>query len=508
MILVTLVSATLGTMSCEQPSREELRPDLASSLRTHNTSPMAAVSVTWDETAKNQALADGHAVISKYQCTRCHEIDDNASPARPLFCTNCHQFLKGLDHDSQDWKKLTKKWGDGVMNRYQNNIQHLIDVPNLSGIGKRVRGDWLLTFLNEPFDLRPLVTESMIRHEMTADDIRKVVRYFAAIAKAPDPTSVSYVPPVLPARPSDEQIAEGRRLFADKTCATCHTFGNVDFGVTRAQLESNKALAHLAPNLRFVRDRSRPEALIDWILSPQKFDPKTTMPALPVSLYEAERIADFLYFGDPQVYARQESIEPQNPMILSRKVSYEEMKDRTLGKICVHCHMNDYEKDNGPGNKGGFGFGGDSLAMRTYESLVRGALVEASGTRVSVLVAQPGKSLPLILEVMLRRKMEAPRDQVAPFDDHERPHFPKWDDDDIGMPLGLPAMTDEEITILASWIAQGCEGPEKESGVRGVFDGYLVPDGPIAKNKGCEQREPESKRPEWALETEASAKVH
>ena len=101
---------------------------------------------------------------------------------------------------------------------------------------------------------------------------------------------------------------------------------------------------------------------------------------------------------------------------------------------------------------------------------------------------------------MLRRKMEAARDQVAPFDDHQLPHFPKWNDDDIGMPLGLPTMTDEEISILATWIAQGCEGPEKESGVRGVFDGYLVPDGPIAKNKGCEQREPESKRPQWAVE--------
>jgi hypothetical protein len=316
------------------------------------------------------------------------------------------------------------------------------------------------------------------------------------------------VPPELPARPSDEQIAEGRRLFIDKTCATCHTFGNVDFGVTPTQLESNKANAHLALNLRFVRDRSRPDVLVDWIMSPQKFDPKTTMPSLPVSRYEAERIADYLYFGDSGVRPRPRAIEPQMPMILDRKVSYEEMKERTLGHVCVHCHMNDYEKDDGPGNKGGFGFGGDSLAMRTYESLVRGAIDVDTGKRVSVLVAQPGKSLPVILEVMLRRKIEAARDQVAPFDDHELPHFPKWADDDIGMPLGLPAMTDEETSILATWIAQGCEGPEKETGVRGVFDGYLVPDGPIAKNKGCEQRDPELKRPQWAVESEASAKAH
>ena len=33
-------------------------------------------------------------------------------------------------------------------------------------------------------------------------------------------------------------------------------------------------------------------------------------------------------------------------------------------------------------------------------------------------------------------------------------------------------------------------------------DGYLVPDGPIAKNKGCELRPVEKKRPVWALASE------
>jgi hypothetical protein len=101
---------------------------------------------------------------------------------------------------------------------------------------------------------------------------------------------------------------------------------------------------------------------------------------------------------------------------------------------------------------------------------------------------------------MLRRKLEAPRDQVGPLADHALPHFPSGVP--VGMPLGLPSMTDEEVAILATWIAQGCVGPKEVTGQKGVFDGYLVPDGPIEKNQGCELRAPSSKRPDWAIETE------
>jgi hypothetical protein len=51
-------------------------------------------------------------------------------------------------------------------------------------------------------------------------------------------------------------------------------------------------------------------------------------------------------------------------------VSWAEVKESTLGRICVHCHMNDHERDNGPGNQGGYGWPGVGLRMRTYETLV------------------------------------------------------------------------------------------------------------------------------------------
>lgn len=44
--------------------------------------------------------------------------------------------------------------------------------------------------------------------------------------------------PVIPGMPSDEQLAEGRRLF-DETCSTCHSTGLVfKSGVTAAHADS------------------------------------------------------------------------------------------------------------------------------------------------------------------------------------------------------------------------------------------------------------------------------
>src|SRR5262249_14893398 len=116
--------------------------------------------------------------------------------------------------------------------------------------------------------------------------------------------------------------------------------------------------------------------------------------------------------------------------------------------------------------------------------------------RYSVLLPRKGETVAPILRAMLRRRVEEARDRVLPFDDRERPHYPSAPP---GMPLGLPSMSDEEIAILATWIAQGCKGPTEVTGKPGIDDGYLVPDGPTAKNEGCELRAPEAKRPAWAV---------
>ena len=455
--------------------------------------------VTWDPKTRDDAIAAGKAVLVKNECRRCHDIDDLPAPVRPNYCTSCHEFLTGLKPGDKQYEELKGRYGLDILQRYQKNIVHLIKVPSLTNVGKRVRADYIASFLAEPYDQRPTLEESMIRHNLSEADIHAVARYFAAVASAPDPFAADATPVDLGKRPEQQRIDKGKQLFLSKGCTACHTFGNLDTGIPRAALEGARTTNSLAPNLRYAKDRTRHDVIVAWIQNAAQITPGTLMPPSGLSKSEAEQVRDFLFFGDPEVRAMPPVLVPAAPKILDRPVPWEEMKARTIGKVCVHCHMNDYEKDTGPGNKGGFGYHGDGLAMRTYEALVNGSVGE-DGKRFSVLVPRKGETMAPILVAMLQRRVEEQRDHVHAFEDVERPAYPKYPPAMLGMPMGLPSMTDEELSILATWIAQGCKGPTTVWGKPGVNDGLLVPDGPLKKNEGCEQRGPERPRPKWAVD--------
>jgi cytochrome c2 len=468
----------------------------ASASASASAAPLVPT-VAWDPKVRAAVLAAGKAVLVKNECRRCHEIDDLPAPPRPNHCTSCHEFLTGLKPGERRYEEIAKRYGRPFIERYQRNIVHLIKVPSLTGLGRRVRADYIAKFLEQPFDQRPTLEESMIRHHLSKADIEAIARYFAAVADAPDPWGPGYKAPDVGKPPSKARLEQGKQLFLTVGCTACHTFGNVATGMTREALEGGRAVNELAPNLRFARERTRPDMIVAWIRDAPSILPATVMPPNALTAEEAAEVRDYLFFGDPKLHAAPPSYVIQPPKILSREVPYEEMKARTLGKVCVHCHMNDYEKDTGPGNKGGFGYHGIGLAMRTYEALVNGA-VGPDGKRYSVLVPRPGDKLPPVVAAMLQRRVEEQRDHVPSFDDYARPDYPAAPPAILGMPMGLPSMTDEEISILATWIAQGCKGPTKVWGEAGVSDGLLVRDGPLRKNQGCEQRPPEHPRPTWA----------
>lgn len=484
-----LASLTASALLAACTERPKPTPVASASAAAGVAPPARAV---WAPAERDEAIAAGRAVLEKHECTRCHKIDDLKEAARPLACTSCHVFLTGLRPGERQYKAIADKYGEDVMKRYQRNITHLVGSPDLTMIARRVRPSFLSAFLTEPFDLRPALDESMIRHALSPGDVKAVVRYFAARADAPDPATTPAAP--LPAA-EPAKVDAGRRLFLTRGCAACHTFGNLDTGTSPDALKKGGLAAALAPNLRFVRERVRADALVPWMLEPQKLAPGTLMPAMGLTPSDAEALSQFLLHGDPALLPPVEPVEPPPPKVLAEQVSWETVKEEVLGKVCVHCHMNDHEKDPGPGNKGGLGYAGIGLRMRTYEALVSGAL-GPDGKRWSVLEKRPGEASPRLVAAMLERRREEARDHVAALADRPRPAYPKT----LGMPLGLPSMTDREISLVATWIAQGCPGPRAVTGKPGVDDGYLVPDGPIKKNKGCEVRPPDSKRPTWAVD--------
>ncbi len=465
----------------------------------------------WTQTDRTAAIADGTAVIHEHQCTRCHTIDQQPGIGRPFDCVACHVFIKELTPDDRRYKSIAKKHGKDTIDRYIRNIQHELRIPDLSGIARRIRPEWTARFLPAPYDLRPVFDESMIRNQLTPGDVTKLIRYFAAVGDVPDPTAPGYTPTPPPPRPTAERIAQGKQAFIDRACTTCHEFGGVPLGdQSRAALLAAVKDAAFAPNLMYVRDRVRPEIVVDWIVDPKSVEAAATMPNFAVPRAEAEAIRDFLFYGDPGPAepARDARALLALPPAADHEVGWSEVKEKVLGHVCVHCHMNDHELDQGPGNRGGLGYPGIGLSFRTYERTVWGAFDVGrnayrpggrrssghNGRRYSVMETRPGDPMPRLLLVLVARRLENQRDDQPPLEHRALPGFGP---DVLGMPLGLPALTDEQIGIVRAWIEQGCPGPTEVTGKPGFTDGFLVPDGPIAKNQGCELRAPADPPPAW-----------
>lgn len=451
--------------------------------------------VRWEPAARERALAEGRAVIERLECTRCHVVDEVAAAGRSEHCVSCHVFLDGLPHDDRRWRTLTSRYGEDVMLRYQRNIEHYLAVPDLTGIARRLRPEFIRDYVAAPFDVRPTMEETMVRIRASDEELRAITRYFAAVAEVADPYAESPSAPAAPELARDEQrVARGRQLFQERGCNACHYVGNLRLGRTEAQIRGAGIPARLAPNLRFVRDRMHPDVVVDWIVDPQRIAPGTQMPNLHVRREDAELIRDFLWFADPELEPTPPKASFELPPPVDRPVSWEEVKERVLGRVCVHCHMNDHERDRGPGNQGGWGWPGERVHFRTYEALVSG-MPGIEDRQWSYVETWEGANMPLLLEVMLRRRDEERRDHVLPFHDHERPEYA---DHEPGMPMGLPSIPDDEIALVRAWIEQGCPGPTRVTGMPGITDGLLVPDGPIAVNHGCQVRAPADPRPEWA----------
>ena len=134
-----------------------------------------------------------------------------------------------------------------------------------------------------------------------------------------------------------------------------------------------------------------------------------------------------------------ENPKPARLPLLARPVSYDEVAEKVLHKICWHCHSQpDFARgDGGAGNTGGFGFKARLLDLSSYESLSAGYLDE-NGERRSLFSPGPGGE-PVLLEVLLARQKE------------ERGGHAEV----RGMPLGMPSMSPEIIQLVETWVAQG-----------------------------------------------------
>jgi hypothetical protein len=341
-------------------------------------------------------------------CHRCHEVPGRAPVARIDSCTDCHLWIRSVSSDPVKRSKAKEIFP--LWERYEQNVSTYFNVPSLEAGMARLKPEWVMKYLADPYDTRPGMAETMPRFNLTKEEIESIGFAFRRANKDV---------PKTPA-PQTSRVPQGAGLFVEKGCMSCHSFGALHHGL----------LGH-APDLMHARSRMTPDMIAAWILDPQAVSTAATMTSLGLTREESLAIRDYLVLADPK--AKPAPKLGPVPKATKNPVRYEEVRDKVFGKICVHCHMDPEANEGraGPGNGGGFGWVATGIELETYEGVVAAAK--------------------LIPDALLRRRLESGRDDVKPgfFPvDLTRP-------EKSGMPLGLPPLPDEDISLVLGWIEQG-----------------------------------------------------
>jgi mono/diheme cytochrome c family protein len=387
--------------------------------------------------------AAGAALVAAGECSRCHAVTGLpgvAAAPRDLSCAGCHAWIHATADDPAARARERRRFP--TWDRYVNNVRSFLALPDLGLAAARLDRRWLARYLRAPYDVRPGLPEEMIRTAFTEEQAEAVAAWLVTTARARVELSAAgraAAAVAVSARPAD--VAAGEALYGRLGCAACHALG------ARPAVPGLPA----APDLAHARDRMRPADIAALIADPAAFGIEERMPRYELTAAEAARLRDFL-LAAPMPARPVAAGEPDLPL-LARPVSYQEVRERVLGAICVHCHMDPARnaEGGGPGNTGGLTYAGAGLDLETWEGLRRGSL--RGGRRVSVLAAPPEGGEPTLIARLRARSLEHGREQAgasavvaggAP-----------------GMPLGLPPLAAADLQLVRSWVAQGAPGPRR-----------------------------------------------
>lgn len=388
------------------------------------------------------------AVLEKYECHRCHEVEGLAPVAPAKACAGCHLEIASAGSDATKRDAGIAEYGPAFDRFIHRTSTLYVDVPPLSAL-TRFRASWLRGFLRDPVDLRPHLAESMPRLPIAPADLEVLVK-----GLAPDRPS---------RHPTAAQLAAGQALFETKGCTTCHLLGNRRFPSQPAALFEFKrpAISGLAraPDLRHTRQRLNRDLVVALLRKPRSVNPSATMPMLGLSGPEAEALADFVLFADLALLPA-----PSSEVVRTTHdgpARYEDVEQRVFRKVCWHCHSNaDFAGgEGGPGNTGGFGFTGGGLSFATYEEVMNGSVGPDGEYRSIFRLGASGR--PVLLEVLEQRHRENARDFMRP---GQATVAPPVSSAVLGMPLGLPAVSVEDLALVEAWIAAGKPRPSTPAG--------------------------------------------
>jgi len=405
--LTTLLSGACTRRAPPHPTK----PALGTAEKQPRTSNEGATSTPGD-------AARGRELVEHFECNRCHEGTGLGSAPLAKNCFSCHEQI------------ITGKFpvSPAALARFRPHVASAREAPSLTALGARLEPRWVIEYLLAPRDLRPKLTPTMPRLALDRSQAADIAAYLGAnVAPGAEALALG-------------SARRGRELMEQKGCASCHAFSGVpSFTVSAAPaVESDAArVAALAPDLRFTRERFRPDRLLGFLLDPKSLKPDTRMPNFDLSRDQAADIAAY-------VLEAPLALAPVAPFVrlppLARRVSFEEANRQVFSRTCHHGHTDAQSAggDGGPGNTGGFGFAPRGISFSSHASILAG-YIDEKGERRS-LFEPLADGTPRLVAALLARHDEArsaPRDSVR------------------GMPLGLPPLSPEDIQLVESWVAQG-----------------------------------------------------
>lgn len=342
-------------------------------------------------------------LLAQFECNRCHDGTGLDDPPLEKRCVECHRRITAGTFPAKS----------RTLARWQKNLHSLPDAPSLVA-AKRLRSRWIERFLLAPNDVRPALEATMPRLPLSNEQARELADHLGSNGDDP---------------PIAGDLWEGQKLYQQLKCGTCHQFS----GSTLAGQNS----APLAPDLAKTRERMTSEMLLAYLKDPQRFDPSSKMPSFELSETQRINLAAFIHHLPLINEAKNEP--KQRLPLLKRRVSFEEVSARVLKKVCWHCHSTpDYARgDGGPGNSGGFGYKSKGLDLSSYEGIAAGSIGD-QGERRSIFTPLDGGTPRLVAVLLARGEEELGKNGTL-----------------IGMPLGLPSLTSEDIQLVESWVAQG-----------------------------------------------------
>jgi cytochrome c551/c552 len=193
-------------------------------------------------------IQEGWWIIKKYNCQGCHVVEIGQ-----------RSILMDLPkYQDPDWKEQLP--------------------PQITSEGARVSPDWLVHFLKNPSlaqgtgeaendkdGVRSYLKVRMPTFYLSDNEVRKLVRFFAAVSYQPQPYIQTKLEPLTPA-----EQAMARALFTSKEapCLKCHATG----------VAAHDAKA-TAPNFLLAKERLKPGWTGRWLLNPALISPGTSMPS-------------------------------------------------------------------------------------------------------------------------------------------------------------------------------------------------------------------------------------